>query len=282
MYWIRDIDVYAGQKKFESLGENALHIEFEINFSDGEEPDTSEVIIYNLSDDSIEAIKRDGYCYVDAGYREMRNKANILTGEIEDVETEWQGMDKITTIKISDGGKSWRTTMHNQTYAEGTTATQVLTDLANKLGYEIVAIKPVQEIVYKLGLTLTKSASKSLQQIVHDTKSKMFINKDRIVIRGMKEGYQTGFVLNQDSGLVGTPSLIKDESGDKADDRDREKSKKKKEETAKRWKVISLLNPRLETDSIIRVESKTINGDFRVRNGKHTKDFNTEMEVEEV
>lgn len=36
-YWIRDIDVMAGGKKFSSLGDNALEIEFEIGFSNEKE-----------------------------------------------------------------------------------------------------------------------------------------------------------------------------------------------------------------------------------------------------
>ncbi|MDO5650126.1 MAG: hypothetical protein Q4G11_05930, partial [Gallicola sp.] len=95
MYWIRDIEILAGQKKFKSLGDNALEIEFDIPFSDKEEPDVSEITIYNLSDDTIANIKRDGYILVNAGYKELNNKGNILTGEIEDVETKWQGVDKV-------------------------------------------------------------------------------------------------------------------------------------------------------------------------------------------
>ena len=77
MFWIRDIEVLAGGKRFESLGENGLTISFDINFSDGKEPDVSEVTIYNLSDDSINQIKKDGYCIVNAGYKKLGNKGNI-------------------------------------------------------------------------------------------------------------------------------------------------------------------------------------------------------------
>ena len=37
MFWIRDIEVLAGGKKFESLGKNGLDIDLDINFSDGKE-----------------------------------------------------------------------------------------------------------------------------------------------------------------------------------------------------------------------------------------------------
>lgn len=280
--WIRDIEVLAGQKKFTNIGENALEIDFEIPFSDKKEPDISTVTIYNLSEDTINDIKRDGYVYVNAGYKELGNKANILTGEIEDLEVSWQGLDKEVKITVGDGSKKWRTAKLNKTYKNGTKASTIMTDLANIMGYEIVEIKPKNDLEYKLGKTIKGSASKSLTQLVKDTESKMFINKNRITIREQNKGYDTGFVLNAGSGLIGSPTLNKDESGDKNSDVSKEKDKKKNEKTKKTWKITSLLNPRLETDSLIKVESKVCNGTFRVISGKHTKDFNTELEVEEI
>lgn len=282
MYWIREIEVLAGQKKFENTGDNALEIEFDVSFNDKKEPDMSTVTIYNLSDDTINDIKRDGYLYLNAGYREMKNKANILTGEIEDIETTWSGLDKVVKITVGDGAKKWRKAKLNKAYKEGTKASTILRDLANVLGYEIVEITPKNDITYKLGKTIKGFASKNLSQIVDDTESKMFINKNRLVIREQKEGYQTGFVLNESTGLVSIPTLNKDETGDKNDDFEKEEKKKKNEKEKKTWKVICLLNPKIETDSIIKVESKTCNGTFRVISGKHTKDFNTELEVEEI
>lgn len=282
MYWIRDITVTAGSKEFVSLGENALEIRFNIPFSNAEEPDVAEVTIYNLSDATIADIKKDGYLLVDAGYKEMGNKANIFTGEIEDVEVNWNGLDKEVRITATDGGKAWRTKAGSHTYKNGTKASQIMKDLAEDLGYEVVAIEPKNDIEYPLGKTVIGLASTSLRQIVKDTESKMFVNKNRIVIRPSEKGYETGFVLNADSGLVGSPTQKKDESGDKIDSTGREKDKKKNEETKQTWVVTSLLNPKFETDSVIKVESKALSGLCIVKNGRHTEEFNTEMEVEEL
>lgn len=282
MFWIRDIDVLAGGKKFQSLGENALEIDFDISFNDKEEPDVSEVTIYNLSEDSINEIKKQGYCIVNAGYREMGNKACVVSGDIEDVTTDWEGLDKVTKIKVSDGGKEWRKAKLNKTYAEGTKASLIMQDLCGVLGYEVVEIKPKEDITYKLGKTIKGYCSDSLKRLVKDTKSKMYINKKRITIRDEKKGNDIGFLLNTETGLVGNPTLNKDDSEDKTDLRESEKEKKKNKEEKKTWKVTCLLNAKIETDSIIKIESKTCNGQFRVVSGRHTKDFNTELVVEEA
>lgn len=282
MFWIRDIDVLAGGKKFQSLGENTLEIDFDISFNDKEEPDVSEVTIYNLSEDSINEIKKQGYCIVNAGYREMGNKACVVSGDIEDVTTDWEGLDKVTKIKVSDGGKEWRKAKLNKTYAEGTKASLIMQDLCGVLGYEVVEIKPKEDITYKLGKTIKGYCSDSLKRLVKDTKSKMYINKKRITIRDEKKGNDIGFLLNTETGLVGNPTLNKDDSEDKTDLRESEKEKKKNKEEKKTWKVTCLLNAKIETDSIIKIESKTCNGQFRVVSGRHTKDFNTELVVEEA
>lgn len=282
MFWIRDIDVLAGGKKFQSLGENALEIDFDISFNDKEEPDVSEVTIYNLSEDSINEIRKQGYCIVNAGYREMGNKACVVSGDIEDVTTDWEGLDKVTKIKVSDGGKEWRQAKLNKTYAEGTKASLIMQDLCGVLGYEVVEINPKEDITYKLGKTIKGYCSDNLKRLVKDTKSKMYINKKRITIRDEKKGNDIGFLLNTETGLVGNPTLNKNDSEDKTDLRESEKEKKKNKEEKKTWKVTCLLNAKIETDSIVKIESKTCNGQFRVVSGKHTKDFNTELVVEEA
>lgn len=282
MYWIRDIEVLAGGKKFESLGDNALDIDFDINFSDGKDPDVSEVKIYNLSDDSINQIKKDGYCIVNAGYKHMGNKGNVLSGDIEEVTTSWQGLDKETKIKVTDGGKKWRKAKISKTYKENTKASVIMRDVINVMGYEIVELKPKNDKVYKLGKTVNGFCSDILKMLVKDTESKMFVNKNRIYIREQEKGTKTGFVLSPETGLVGTPTLNKDDSGDKSSDVDTDKGKKENKKEKKTWDVTCLLNPKIETDSIIKVKSKVLNGIFRVVKGKHTKEFETVLTVEEV
>lgn len=282
VYWIQQIEVMAGQKKFTNEGKDALEIEFDIPFSNNKEPDIAEITIYNLSDSSIEQIKKDGYIMVNAGYKQLGNIANIFTGQIEEVATEWLYIDKVTKIKATDGGDAWRKIKVNKTYQKNTKASDIMRDLANAMGYEITKIEPKEDITYKLGKTITSYASTSLDQLAKDTKSKLFINKNRITIAAEDNGNNTGVLLNENSGLIGTPSMVKDETGDKNDDRDYEANKKENDKERKAWRVTSLLNPMFETDTIIKVESRTINGEYRIIRGVHNRDFNTELVVVEA
>lgn len=282
MYWIREITLEAGGKIFESVGDNALDIEFDVPFADKAEPDVATVTIYNLSDDSISEIRKEGKAILSAGYKEMHNISEILSGEIEEMKTEWRGLDKVTTITISDGAKSWRKKELNKTYANDTKAKAIMKDLIDTLGYTVVELNPKNNINYPLGKTIKGVASKSLIQLAKDTESKMFVNKGRIVIRPEDKGYESGILINADSGLLDTPTQNKNMTGDKIDTPDREKAKKNNEKEVPSWTVKCLLNPQIETDSIISIESRSINGKFRVKSGKHSKDFTTELEVVEA
>lgn len=281
-YWIQQVEVLAGQKKFTNEGKDALEIEFDIPFSNNKEPDIAEITIYNLSDSSIEQIKKDGYIMVNAGYKQLGNIANIFTGKIEEVATEWLYVDKVTKIKATDGGDAWRKVKVNKTYQRNTKASDIMRDLAKAMGYEITKIEPKEDITYKLGKTITSYASTSLDQLAKDTKSKLFINKNRITIADEDKGNSTGVLLNENSGLIGTPTMVKDETGDKNGSRDYEANKKENDKERKAWRVTSLLNPMFETDTIIKVESRTINGEYRVVRGVHNRDFNTELVVVEA
>lgn len=264
--WIRDIEVMAGGKQFTNLGPNKIEIDFDIPFSDSEEPDIAEINLYNLSDSTIASIESKGYVYVNAGYRNLNNRGNILTGKLEDLFTSWEGPDKVIKILASDGGDLWRNVKVNKTYAVGSKASYIMRDLANLMGYEVADISPKNDIEYKLGKTVVGRVEKELRQLVKDTNSKLYINKNRIYIRDKEKGTETGFKLNYKSGLIGSPEKIIEEVDGV--------------EVVK-YKVTMLLNPLVATDSLIEVESRSLNGRFRVEEGRHTKDFNTEVIVRE-
>ena len=258
-FWIREVNLKAGDKEFTG---DKFEIDFRVPFSTKEEPDISEIRIYNLSDSTIESIGAKAYVILNAGYK--GDVGNILSGKIENISTEWQGVDKITTLKVSDGGFEWRNATVNKTYQAGTKASYIMADLTSILGLEVGEISPKNDIEYKLGKSISGRVEWALKRLVKDTESKMYINKGRIFIRDENKGTETGFLLNSDTGLISSPEKVEEE---------------KDGQKVIKYKVQSLLNHRISTDSLIQIESKTINGNYRVESGVHTGDFITEMIV---
>ena len=153
----------------------------------------------------------------------------------------------------------------NKTYQAGTKASYIMADLASILDLEVGEINPKNDIEYKLGKSISGRVEWALKRLVKDTESKMYINKGRIFIRDKNKGTETGFLLNSDTGLISSPEKIEEED---------EKGNK-----IIKYKVQSLLNHKISVDSLIQIESKTINGNYRVESGVHTGDFITEMIV---
>ena len=258
-FWIREVYLKAGNKEFTG---DKFEIDFRVPFSTNKEPDISEVMIYNLSQNSIASIGAKAYVILNAGYK--GDTGNILTGKIESIFTAWEGMDKVTTIKASDGGIDLREARVSRTYQAGTLASFIMGDLAGILGLEIGEISPKTDIEYRLGKSVSGSVKMALEQLVKETSSKMYVHKGRLYIRDDKKGTETGFLLNSGTGLIGSPEKIEEE---------------KNGQKAIKYGVRALLNHKIGTDSIIKVQSRTINGLYRVESGVHTGDFITEMTV---
>ena len=262
-FWIRQCEVIAGGKRFNI---EELDIEFNVPFDNDEEPDMAMVTILNLSDSSINSIKKDQNIILNAGYR--GDVGTIFKGTLQKAYTRWSGVDKPTELTIGDGAQQWMTAHVNRAYGAGITASAILRDLIGMFGLELGKLNLVNDLVYPKGRIIDSSLKDAIKQIVRETGTEFKISQGRIFIMPHVDGIPTGFLLKSDTGLIGSPEVIEKEENGK---------------TIKGYKVKMLLNHRITINSIIVVESKTANGTFRVLRGRHkcnTSDFLTEVEVE--
>lgn len=259
-FWKQRVELIAGSKQFTN---DKFEIDFNIEFGDSDNPDMSEVYIYNLSNETIASIKSKAGVILNAGYD--GDVGEILNGKIEKIETYWEGVDKVTKIIVGDGSTEWQIKKANKTYQAGSTSKYIINDLANQLGLEIGEINLVKDVTYKKGRTIATQLQQALRSVVKDTGSRMFIDKGKLYIRPPTKGTKTGFLLSADTGLIESPQIIEEED---------EKGNK-----VVKYNVRCLLNHRITTDSIIQVKSKTINGNYKVKKGKYYGDFIMEFEA---
>lgn len=254
------VELMAGGKSFNN---DDFEIDFIVEFGDNSDPKISKVMIYNLSEETIAAIKSKAYVIMNCGYG--LDIGNILTGKIDKVDSNWEDVDKITEIYVGDGSFEWGYKRVNKTYAVGSTSKFVIGDLASQLGLEVAELTLEKDITFPRGRSVSGALQHELRKLVNETDSKMFINKGKLYIRPKKKGTVTGFVLNSDTGLIESPQRIneEDEQGN----------------SIIKYNVRCLLNHKITTDSILVIESKTANGNFRVVKGRHTGDFITSCEV---
>lgn len=270
---------------YSSEGEEGLEIRFEVPFDDDSKPNESKVEIYNLSDDSVARIKRGIFCTVQAGYR--GDVGVIASGVVSRALTSSVGVNKITTVYILEGEDYSRIKVTEKTadpaekYTSGakkgqskeqklqisfkadTRADIIINKLVSVLGIKLAsAPKLVRNKIYKKGYVVTGLILNNLEEIVKDCGSIIYYRRGRLVIRPLKEGFDERFTLEESTGLLGSPEPFEND-GDSG------------------YTVKCLLQHRITVASVIELKSKTANGRYRARKGKHVatgSDFYTEVE----
>lgn len=258
MIFRRRIEVMIDSLKFIYPG---LFIDFRTAFDDDPEPNTGEIVIYNVSDESENRIKKGQTIILNAGYE--GDVGTIFAGVVEEAYSKWDGPDKQLRIACGDATDRWANATVNKTYVAGTSASQIIRDMLGNFGLEVGQVSLSQDIVYPRARTFSMPLRTALQQLSKDTGSKFHISNGSVVFRAVQGGKETGFILNADSGLIGSPERV---TGN--DDVD--------------YSLFCFLNHRIHADSIIKIESRTVNGIFRVVKGEHVgnrQDFITRLEV---
>lgn len=254
-----------------------LTIKFSVPFGDNEKVDTIDIQVYNLKDDTINAIATNQVAILSAGY--VDDNGVIFSGSLKKKETKWEGLDKVTTFKCIDCTLDYTQGVIKRTYARNTPASLILRELARDAGLAIGDIDLPVDFVYRSGKALNGKIKFLVSEIAKDCKAKLHINKGRLYVRDSKKGDNVGLDISKETGLIDEPEEveeeIKDEKGSKL------KNDKKK---IKGYKIKMLLNHRVTTDVIIKLTSRNVSGVFRVSKGEHKGDtsgteYYTECEV---
>lgn len=278
----RVIEMFVEKRKFEGSDFTIL---FDVPFDDGGDANIAEIKIYNLKDDTINGLKRDSRVILNAGY--TGDVGAVLLGIVKEVKTEWSGVDRITTMQVLDGTEAWFSLQIQKTYAKNVKAQSILDDIVKMTGLQIGAIKLPKNHVYKSGKTVKGKLRQIIKDIARDCGAKAHTTRGKIFIRPKDEGDTIGFLLDTEHGLISSPTPIEKEVEIKST-KPGKKDKKGKPTTVKvttkkkvnGWSVKCLLNHKITTDALIKINSKTANGTFRVESGKHNGSaYETEMEV---
>jgi len=130
-------------------------------------------------------------------------------------------------------------------------------------------------VIYTRGLSINMKLRDALKSIVvNDCDTNLQIRNGIILIRNIGKGLETGFILNSETGLIGSPEPITDVDDTIPVERKPE------------YIVRCLLNYKIGPMSKLKIKSKTLEADVVVLSGVHmgSKDgaFETQMEVKLV
>ena len=271
------------------VNNDQLKIKFDVPFDDDTEPNESTIEIYNLSNNTISKIKKNDICTITAGYK--GDTGVILSGRVSFVQTKQEGVDKCTTIYVLDSEDLTTKTIESKKYSAGISASNILKDLAKKIGLQITVLKLPTDVKYSKGWTCEGEILGEMEKVANHCGASAYINKGKLYIRPLTEGDDINFILSPETGLLGSPSefyeekeLSKEDAQYTATQKGPSKVKQvndKKVIEEHGFNITSLLQHRITTASLITLNSKYGKGSFRVRSGAHKFDdtFITEMVI---
>ncbi len=239
-----------------TLNSEELDIEFVVPFDDDAEANEAEIIAYNLSKTTIAALKYNNEITIQAGYKD--DYGQIFKGYISKVTTKHSGVDKITTIYALDDMDLKERDLEEITYKAGTKASYILKNLVSKVKLPVAVFKVKRDHTYKDSVKVSGGLMENIRKYAEICGISVYINKGKIYARHLSEGENTNFIISADTGLIGSPSEFEETiKGEET------------EETINGWEIECILQHRLNTASIVYLQSQNVTGKYRVCSGEH-------------
>lgn len=218
-----------------------LEMDFEIVKTVKPEPNKAEIVIFNMPDDQIAELEsgtldskdsRKTFCIIRAGYKEATSV--LFAGFANEVRSERQGIDVVTTITAGDGSKNVLETNLSKSFAEGATVQDVLEFVKKEIGVAGGELKGNLAAVFQNGFSASGSSKKILDAIASKAGAEWSIQDQELVLIPIGEASSLPAVkLNENTGLLGSPT-----------------------KTEKGIEAISLLLPQINTFGLLDIESE--------------------------
>ena len=296
MQFNRIFRLIAGEEGGEGLlieaeGKNdSLRIEFDIDKDLTQQTNKSSIKIYNLTDESCKKLEVDDrVCELQVGYAEDIGLRRIFLGNITYSTTRREGPDKITELELADGQDSLRDTVVSLGYSAGVSAKTVLNDVAAQMGVTTQIAPDMEFASYPAGFSFVGKGRDCLSKILDASGATWSIQNGslQVIMAGGSTNVKA-LVFSPSSGLIGSPERIV-KGVTRPDEESKKKRKVKKDKKAKKagWKIKTLLAPTINPGDLVKVESVTITGWFKVESMKHRGDTHgrewySEMELIEL
>ena len=263
-FWMREASLQIGGKRY---GMDDLYFEFEVPFEDSDTLQTAKFKAYNLAEATRKGIKRGDVIILNAGYE--GDVGAIFVGQVSACSHKHQNTEWITEISATAAMDQWLSAKVSKTYAKGSTAKEIVSDLLNIFGLEIGEFTLAVNKVYDRGLVCSGKVKDELKKIVvNDCKSRFLIRTGSVYINDPASGLANGIVLTPQSGLLFSGNEV--EESVVAVGSASQKSSSTKNEEGNYVTRECLLNYHIGPAEQITIQSKSLNGRFIVAKGKHS------------
>lgn len=254
--YLRDVSFRLGIPGQPGRDLSELRTSFKIEKTSDSKPNQAQITIYNLNKDNRAFVEQEGlFAILEVGYRFEKDgrkplREVIFQGDVGAGSNELSGSDWLTSFEVGDGQVALQNAKFNKTFSKGLSLSSAIDEVAKSLGKPISVVKGVADKVFKSDLTLSGGAKEILDRLTEDSGLEWSIQDGEVIILPPNESDGQGSVLlSRDSGMIGSP--IGREKG---------------------IEVTSTLNPKIRPGKAIRIESKYLEGNYRVRKVTHQGD----------
>jgi hypothetical protein len=249
-----------------------LRTQFKVKKTLKKEPNEGEVAIYNLSPEHRVLLQKKGVPFIlEAGYGSDLRR--LFSGDVRFGDSVREGPDWISKIQSGDGENAYRFAQVSEGFGKGTQASAVFQRVANATGLDVrgaiasVAGKLTRQ--FTQGYSAHGKASTEIDRVLKDSGLEWSIQDGKLQVLPSGQPLPgEAIVLTSSSGLIGSP-----EHG----------TPEKKEDTPF-LKVKCLLQPLLTPGGLVRVEARSVKGNFRIETVTHQgdtfgQDFYSDLEL---
>lgn len=247
------------QTPYVVLKNTDFDMEFDIPFDDDTVANEAEFIVYNLSESTRNKFKVGNSIAMTAGYG--TDTGIIFQGYISKVETVRDGVDRKTTIYALDDVKYTPQMMNEKTYSKGVKASTILKGLLSRLGLPIEVFSPKRDFTYDSETKIDGSIVENIKTYSEVCGVSTYIYKQRIYCRPITDGDNLHFNINSNTGMIESPEPFEEE-----------KTSEKYVDTVHGFNITMILQHRLGTAGIVKVDSIDYSGEYRVVSGTHSYD----------
>ncbi len=232
--------------------EPALHVSFSIEKSNAETANTAKVQIWNLSNANLSILEgKDCIVELKAGYG--NSMALILAGNITFAVTTQDGADRMTELEVVDGRVALRDTNVSISFNGAVDCKEVYQRFANQMGISVRFAKDLSFVRLPNGFSFVGKAAAGLKKLANCCGHSWSIQNQVLQITWPGRAISTqGYLLNSDSGLIGSPKRITVSTGGDNND------------SMTGWEIQYLLNGAIGVNDIVKIESRTANGYYLI------------------
>jgi hypothetical protein len=267
----RNIQIVFGIPGQTAFQYDGLRVTFKIEKNSFSSPNKGKIMVYNLSAKSRGLAEKKGLVFIlRAGYGSDPNNPGapppilpeIFKGDIFRCHSELNGSDIITTFEVGGGLSAYQQTKMDVSFSPGTAIKTAFTQVANSFGKAVGDLSFLGNGTFLNGLTLSGLSRDHMDYLADKQGLEWSIQDDTIqVLPKGKPTKDLSILLTPTTGLLDIP---------------------RKKDLGIEFRC--MMQPKIRPGRTVRIESKTMTGNFRcnrvILNGDNFgKDFCCDVEA---